>query len=93
MDDDEGEVVGENGKAIVPMNNRKVMENKWENGRVAHHATAIKRTTTWMGIFSTRGDKKEGGYKLMLDEQKERMNLGPRKGEEEVTNLEQQVDN
>ena len=73
LDDEEEEVVGENGRATVPMNNRQAMGNKWEKWRAARGAAVKKMSTTWTGIFSTREGKKEKMHKLILDEQKERM--------------------
>lgn len=71
--DEEEEIVGENGRATVPKNNRQVMRNKWEKARASHDVAATKMSSTWTGIFSVRENKKEERYKLMLDAQKKRM--------------------
>nr|XP_020194376.1 chromatin-remodeling ATPase INO80-like [Aegilops tauschii subsp. strangulata] len=73
LDDEEDDIVVENGKATVPKDNRQVMRNKWEKTRAARDAAATKMSSTWTGIFSVRENKKEERYKIMFDAQKERM--------------------
>ena len=46
------------------------METKWEKGRVACDTAVTKMFTTWTGIFSTRENKKEDMFKIILDAQK-----------------------
>ena len=51
LDNEEDDVVVENGKATVPKDNRQVMGNKWEKARAARDAVATKMSSTWTGIF------------------------------------------
>ncbi|KAE8785382.1 putative oxidoreductase [Hordeum vulgare] len=77
--DDEVGVTSE--RATVPKDNQQVIGNKWKKARISSDASTTKFSSTWTGIFSTRGDKKEERYKLMLDAQKERMDWDQMRGE------------
>ncbi|KAE8800570.1 hypothetical protein D1007_24071 [Hordeum vulgare] len=72
-DDEDDEVVVINGRATVPKDNRHVMRNKWEKTRISRDVVATKMSSTWTCIFSTRENKKEERYKVMLDAQKDGM--------------------
>ena len=87
LDDEEDDIVIENGRATVPKDNQHMMGSKWAKERASRDAMATKMSFTWMGLFSVRENKKEEIYKLMLDAQKEMM-LGPEEGEEKVKNWE-----
>ena len=84
LDDEEDDAFMMNGKATVPKDNRQVMGNKWEKARAARDAAATKMSSTWTGIFSVRGNKKEERYKLMLDAQKERMEWDRKRAEKKL---------